>query len=105
MGPPTPHSPPQVVGLPCVLFIPSNGNTCTKQAAAVLLESFDYFALKRKTGERTFGALDGAGTLIGQEISENRLNAECSKGTEVGERLGWEFFVLGEISHLSATLP
>lgn len=43
--------------------------------------------------------------LIGQEISENRLNAEYSKGTEVGERLGWELFVLGEISHLSATLP
>lgn len=102
MPPPPPHL---VGGLPCVLFIPSNGNTCTKQAAVLPLESFDYFALKRKTGERTFGALDGAGTLIGQEIPENRLNAEYSKGTEVGECLGWEFFVLGEISHLSATLP
>lgn len=40
------------------------------------LESFDCFALKRKTGEHTFGALgtDGAGTLTEQEISEQ---AKC----------------------------
>lgn len=92
-------------GLPCVLFIPSDGNTCTKQVAALPPESFDYFALKRETGERIFGALGGAGTWTGQEISENRLNAEYSKGTEVGGRLGWEFLVLEEVSHLSATLP
>lgn len=71
------------------------------------MESFDCFALKREAGEHTVGALgtDGAGTLTEQESSENRLNAECSKEAEVAEHTGWDFSVLGEVSHLSATLP
>lgn len=61
----------------------------------------------RETGEHTFGALgtDGAGTLTEQEISENRLNAECSKEAEVAEHTGGDFSVLGEVSRLPAALP
>lgn len=80
--------------------------TLVPNSQLLCLESFDCFALKRKTGEHTFGALgtDGAGTLTEQEISENRLNAEYSKEAEVAEHTGWDFSVLGEVSHLSATL-
>lgn len=42
---------------PAYRSFPPYSNSCTKQATALPLESFGHFALKRKTGEHTFGAL------------------------------------------------
>lgn len=42
---------------PVYCSFPPYSNTCTKQAATVSLESFDYCALKRKTDEHTLGHL------------------------------------------------
>lgn len=55
---------------PAYCSFPPYGNCCTKQATALPLESFGHFALKRKTGEHTFGgtSTDGAGRFTAQGI-------------------------------------
>lgn len=55
---------------PAYRSVPPYGNSCTKQATALPLESFGYFALKRKTGEHTFGGTgtEGAGRFTTQGI-------------------------------------